>query len=338
MLQVNKDIYEASVIRQINLLRNRESLSLKIRRALTSQDIKFRERLIGNIYRLSEKDLKRLAVSQGRNTDAIKSIKSTIKDFTLKTESLTNSILDVELNSLTFDEYEFYRQVFNKSAEKSGLEFSISEISKEKAGRYRARELVLGQTQGEVIRQWSERRGRKLMQQIRISAQYLDKELISAKIGGKGSRLGGILKDTHFGGVLESNTLHAAATSAAVFAIRQENEKAFDIVWMSHLDSKTSGNCFSKHNKRVEQRPPSHKNCRSRVVPIFGSSDVFPEESIRVWFSRQTEQTQVDILGKVRFNLYQDSATNLVFPRDFVSEKGDMMTLEELRSSGKIAN
>lgn len=342
MSPLNEFIYEKSIERQIQLLRHREGLARRVRIALTAHDKEFTDKLAVRVLRLSKKDFKRLATAAGWDTEALKELRELIKSLSSSSALVLKNTIDSELDSLTLSEYDFYKDMFETGGSLVNETIAVSALSLSSAKKYRDAEVAVGQTQGELISGWAARRRRKLLQVIRSSAINQDVQLMISEVGGTDSRFGGILRATHHGGVLIANTLHPAATTAGSEALRQENKGAFDLVWSSILDSRTSSVCFSRHNKRIYRdlggsKPPAHMNCRSRVVPIFGQDDEFPQETVKAWFSRQPEGTQRNILGKTRYEAYKKSASNLSFPRDFISRSGDRLTIKELIRRGKIS-
>jgi hypothetical protein len=341
MNPINEFIYEKSVERQIQLLRHREGLAKKVRTALTEHDNKFAEKIASRLLRLSSLDFRRLATAAGFETEALKDLLALINSITLSSKDALLGIIDNELNELSLSEYDFYKDISEEGARISGQDLSLVSITLATAKSYRKKELAVGQTQLELVNAWAIRRRAKVLQAIRRNSFSRDPSVVIRAISGTSSRFGGILKDTQFGAVLISNTLHPAATSAGLEAIKDKNEGAFDLLWSSILDSRTSSVCFSRHNKRIYrdlngQKPPAHMNCRSRIVPIYGQEDEFPQETVTSWFKRQSEETQKKILGKTRYEAYKKKSSSLSFPRDFISRKGDLLTLEELRQAGKI--
>lgn len=100
-------------------------------------------------------------------------------------------------------------------------------------------------------------------------------------------------------------------------------------------------------------RPPAHPNCRSTTVAVtkswrelgFDVDDLDPETRASMngqvpadltyyqWLRKQTKETQVDVLGKTRYNLW---ASNKVTPDKFFNNKGEYLTVDELRKKAGV--
>ena len=338
-MTINEFIYENSVERQIFLLRHRAGLSSRVKRALDIHDGEFSERLIVYMSRLSGRDLIRLGRAVSLDTQALKNLIGILNDFEKSSKEILSETITTELDQLTKDEYDFGKELIESAAEETSTVLPIIlPITLTQARRYRKEELSVDKTEDEAISQWAARRKQKVLQQIRkTSSEGIQLEGILADVSGSK----GILNATQFGAILATETLHATASTAggvALVDINKDNE--FDLSVIAILDGKTSSTCYQKHGKKVFKdlngdRPPYHMRCRTGVYPCVGNSRPV-SETVTKWFSRQTEQTKKSILGKTRYEAYSDDKSSLKFPRDFISSRGDLYTLEELSSRGKL--
>jgi len=107
-------------------------------------------------------------------------------------------------------------------------------------------------------------------------------------------------------------------------------------MWVACLDWKTCQVCGSLDGKIFPALPgedggppdiPRHFNCRCVIVPVLkGMEDDYTgSPNYRTWFERQTEKTQIDILGPSRFALFKNGLPVERFVKD-----GRVLTLKEL--------
>lgn len=336
-MEVNNFIYNASIKRQIFLLRHRAGLVHRVKDALEIIDGEFNDKISLSLSRLSGKDVSRLTRSSFTKTDALKRVFSDLEDFRRSSKQvLSNSLL--ELDVLTKSEYDFNANLIAQAGLQNSDIISVNAISQSKSNSYRSQELSVNQTELEAVNNWSRRRKQKILEQIRKSSREgLDLFGIIESISGES----GIVKATQFGATLAAETLHCAAISAAGNAIVQENKHLdLDLVILSIFDRRTSSKCFEKNGKQVFKelkgfRPPFHMKCRTSVFPIIGNFDVDVETSTS-WFSKQSEETKKSVLGKKRYEAYSEDKFSLKFPKDFINSNGDLWTLEELSSKGKL--
>ena len=109
--------------------------------------------------------------------------------------------------------------------------------------------------------------------------------------------------------------------------------------YLSTLDARTCimcGSCGGKLYKTLKDCPqiPQHRGCRCIILPYFNikgetraSKDgyVDADTSFSSWLAEQDEETQKDVLGKTRYNLYKRGE-----PIDQFVDNGRVLTLEEL--------
>ena len=122
--------------------------------------------------------------------------------------------------------------------------------------------------------------------------------------------------------------------------------RAGDIIGHQHisvLDSATTEVCQFRHSKvwyyddkmshlstlPDSVTPPLHHRCRSEAIPLFRGDDILPEETYQQWFERQDNVTKREILGKERYQLYNEGTLKL---SQFTDRQGSRIKLDELRS------
>ena len=133
--------------------------------------------------------------------------------------------------------------------------------------------------------------------------------------------------------------------------VYEENEEYFGDVapdgqtykyqYLATLDSRTClvcGSCGGKLYKKYEDIPqiPQHRGCRCVVLPYFNvghekiaSKNGYTEEiSFNDWLKEQNAETQKDVLGKTRYELFKNGESI----NQFV-DNGRVLTLGQLEES-----
>jgi SPP1 gp7 family putative phage head morphogenesis protein len=104
------------------------------------------------------------------------------------------------------------------------------------------------------------------------------------------------------------------------------------VEWVSTLDSRTTPICRSRDGKRYPldkgPRPPAHIRCRSTIIPIMDGITPPPRETYGQWLRRQSDDTQRDILGPTRYNLFSQGRLSI---DRFTGRDGAPLTLDQLR-------
>lgn len=128
--------------------------------------------------------------------------------------------------------------------------------------------------------------------------------------------------------------------------VYEENEKYFGgkndykYEYLSTLDSRTCLVCASASEhlyKDLKDIPhiPQHRGCRCCIVPYYNiesdtksSKDGYVNSKItfNVWLKEQDEKTQLDVLGRTRFNLFKNGKPITQFV-----DNGKTLTLAELK-------
>jgi SPP1 gp7 family putative phage head morphogenesis protein len=111
------------------------------------------------------------------------------------------------------------------------------------------------------------------------------------------------------------------------------NRTIKQVQWLSVLDHRTSGICRARDGeifaKNKGPRPPAHIGCRSTMIPVTerNRERVEARETYDQWLRRQSNDTQDDILGNRKGELFRGGLT---LDR-FVDETGQEYTLDQLR-------
>lgn len=144
-------------------------------------------------------------------------------------------------------------------------------------------------------------------------------------------------------GVLEQlNTIAYTISKQGREEIRNKKSDKEIIGWKSIaiLDGKTSSICLSKHNQfyskeRYETRqnipdlPPRHYNCRSLIVDVYSKDDFKDERYDLNTFFKENKEDALDILGKNRFELFNQGKLDF---KSFLDLKGGKLyTIKEIR-------
>ena len=127
--------------------------------------------------------------------------------------------------------------------------------------------------------------------------------------------------------------------------IYEENERwfgdgEFKYEYLATLDSRTCVVCGGDDGKlfrSLKDSPslPRHRGCRCVIVPWFGedggtrsSRDGYVDSKVTFeeWLKEQEERTQLDVLGRTRYELFRRGE-----PMSQFVDNGNVLTIEELR-------
>jgi len=147
------------------------------------------------------------------------------------------------------------------------------------------------------------------------------------------------------------------ARTAVCDIVHKAREEVFEnnqdvikgVQWVSTLDDRTTEICIALDGKTFEigegERPPAHFNCRSTIVPYLGSWKEFgikaPPPAMRAsmqgevparmtykdWFKKQSKETQIEVLGKTKAELYRSGKIKI---EQFVDKDYKPLTVEQL--------
>lgn len=339
----NEILYNENIKRQIYLNRNKKSITNSMLSNLRKHDLEFAEKFTSSFSRLSLIDLKKLAQATRFNTDRLKDFKSVLESLKNSSIKSVNDSINDKLDQLTIDEYDFQYNLIQFAKRETDFDVPrINKATKTSLKEYRRLEPMDATTQDDYLEEWGRRRVGKVLQVVRRGLKRGDnKEKIFKAVFGTEKRFSGILKGTHLGASLASDTLHVSATSAANFAFVELND-SFDLLVSAVLDSGSSKQCVLNHNKFVfkdlnGRRAPYHYKCNTRNFPFLKGDESPQKESFIAWWKRQTDAVRRRFLGPTRFAAQNNTPRKLADPRIFISpQKGDFINLEELRDSGVL--
>ena len=140
-------------------------------------------------------------------------------------------------------------------------------------------------------------------------------------------------------------TASAQAASDANLAVMLKSRRVQYLIHKSHLDSRTTGICRARHNKRWTKalepvghnlefrQPPLHWNCRSIIKPL-------PDDKLRdeddydfdEWLTKMPVNIQKKALGEGKAAIWQAAKAKgqALTIHDLLDQKGRELTLHEL--------
>lgn len=345
MNPLNEFIYNRNIKRQIDLIRHRNGLNKRSQEQLKNHDIDFFDKLLLRLVRLSGSDINKFITSGPVNTERLKDLYDTFDDFEDSSFDIVFNYAGNELKKLTLSEYNFQSSLIEVAFEESGFKApKIKTLSEQKASFYFNNQIMVGSFFKEELKIWAFKRKNKLINKLRTEINRKQNlEQISRSLRGTDKRFSGILKATHFGASMVVDTAHIAATSASARALKELNEEnlKIDFLYSSILDKKSSGKCFTRHNKRVFKKlkgemSPIHFRCRTRMIPFIGNDTPPSQESVDQWFISISDSEKLNFLGQKKFNVYKNNKKKLKLMRDFISKDSEVYTLEQLEKSGLV--
>lgn len=157
--------------------------------------------------------------------------------------------------------------------------------------------------------------------------------------------------------------IEAQVKTAINHTIAQSDQQLYEqnssliegVQWVSTLDSRTSLICIELDGQIFGigegPRPPAHFGCRSRTVPVLKSFKAFglkdPLISTRAsmngqvsekmtygkWLKKQTAETQREVLGKTRYDLWKSGKVDI---NGFVNNHSQILTVKALKEKYDI--
>ncbi len=156
-----------------------------------------------------------------------------------------------------------------------------------------------------------------------------------------------IARNTHQANALAA-TARAAITNDVNTRMMMNSRAVKQLQHKSHLDTRTSGTCRQRHNKRWNKAtlkpighnlefkaPPLHFNCRSIIKPLL--TDETPTDdnySFEDWLNNMPENVQDKALGKGKAKLWRKARLEGRKPftiNDLLDQRGRELTLEQLQ-------
>lgn len=121
----------------------------------------------------------------------------------------------------------------------------------------------------------------------------------------------------------------AKNTDIVIFNANQKVKQKY--VWCSALDTSTCLVCGNLHNSifdSIAQAPatPVHDRCRCFIIPLTKGVEL-QQKSYGKWISEQNASTQLEILGRSRYEMYKNG-----MPIDKFVNNGKKLTLKELKN------
>ncbi len=225
--------------------------------------------------------------------------------------------------------------------------------------------------QGRLLREWAQSIEADRMARIRDAVRmgYLEGETTDAivrRVRGTRARnyADGLLEidRRHAESVIRTALSHTAQTARTEF-YRGNSDLLGSLLWLSTLDARTTLKyCVPRDHKRYtvaeHPKPIGHKlpwgggpgrihwGCRSTSLALLkGQTELFGTRASRdgqvsanlsypEWLKRQPASVQDDVLGSTRGKLYRRGELEI---RDFVNDKGRVLTLDALRESDAAA-
>lgn len=160
-----------------------------------------------------------------------------------------------------------------------------------------------------------------------IKIAYLTKEDMNAVSDRFENRLPKYEKDI----TTDSKTINTAAFSTVNFLIYKANKQK--VVYSAVLDTGTCFDCGLNNGKvfNIQEAPllPIHYNCRCVYIPYEVTEDGEVPEDYLDWIETLSDEDQLEILGKNRYELYKSG-----FPiNHFIGEDGKIIPIKELKKN-----
>ena len=235
-------------------------------------------------------------------------------------------------------------------AQELGRDIAIQSLPGKVLERVANRALIEGaptatwwQRQGDQLQRAFEDRVRRGLMQGSSPTEIMRAIKGTAKRGYKD----GIMTEQRKGQV---EALVRSSLSAVDNAIVIEESQQHDFVegWQlfTTFDSKTcptcaalSGGAFDFDGNPLEQskvqikspvaHPPIHVNCRCNTIPVVEGEALVEDGYFGDWLANEPEASQREVLGDARYDLWKSNKLSMT---DLVSQKGNPLTLRELRA------
>lgn len=138
---------------------------------------------------------------------------------------------------------------------------------------------------------------------------------------------------------IKANTrtaLQMYANNTREYMLNQNAELFSGYKWVATLDRRTCivcGSMESHHYKtlgEIHEKPPVHLNCRCLILPIIDGLEDIQEEDTRAsefgqvdekitfdkWLEKQSDEVQLDVLGRTRYEMFQNGTKLTEFVSD----------------------
>jgi SPP1 gp7 family putative phage head morphogenesis protein len=190
---------------------------------------------------------------------------------------------------------------------------------------------------GLTVKEWHKRNQANLQKRIRIQTNLgLANNESLAEIKERVEKFALQPAKRHAETLARTSTNNLA--NAACYETAEASGLSKGYRWKVTLDGRTSKICISYAAKnRVypyapsSPRPPAHFNCRSRIMPVLvGREDLDIPEDGEGWFTGLSKETQDDVLGPRRADLFRRDKIKL---EDLVRSDGTSKSIPELRGA-----
>ena len=256
-MQANERLFRASVLHQVLLSRQSNGVVAAILKLIREADDDILANLQARLGVLSQTDLDRLASGKGGETTRLARLLEYIRSLESQGRELIETGLTNELEGLATAEAAFQQAVLARSAPVA-LQISVPAVTTLEAA-VRSRPF-----QGRILREWASQWGKvrkqKVMAEIRQGVLQGDGERAMAR------RVRDVLGGSQRSARMIARTAHTHVTNYARERVAERNEDITrGVVWVSVLDSRTSGICRARSGNIYPidsgPRPPAHPNC-----------------------------------------------------------------------------
>lgn len=318
----NQGLYDRDVAHQVGVSRRVTGLSAT---------------LVDRVELASAQVVEALRVSRVTATRSPSRVQALVDVVKRVSDSLSSELLETltdEVSSLVEYEVEFQ----GRSSRTRGLAHpSVKEVSRE-----------IGTTPvcGRLLREWCDDVAYVLFRRTRdsvragVSEGFPEEVLVTSIVGTRSLKYkDGAVESVRRDVAGLAQTVVTRATVLAKTSMFELNDGVYDREqWCSVVDGSTSGPCRA-HDGQVFKlgdgpRPPAHWRCRATILGLLKGSPPPSRETYGKWLSRQTAETQDDVLGPSQAKLWREGGLKL---DRFVDRTGAAYTLDELRTRERAA-
>lgn len=357
------ELLQEGYVHNLMLASNRRELQRTIRAAVHSAEERLQQRLLNAAQGLSEADITRIRRGVYRGTARLESFAERLNQLTdevsdeLRTE-LINAARDLAMYEAMFWQ-DRYARLAQDDESLDGIVNTGEAVVRQARTNVTRNALVFGTIAASVVQYRNSRRTR-LRRNITSAAQS---EGLTGIVGlftvsRAARRVGRLFGETTrsiniFTGDVHT---HASAVGAQTFA---DSNPAFDLVWTSIIDERTSSICLTRNGQFVNRDldglvPPGHFGCRSIVVPAILEDNLTQGQLNRLRpdtrraverglpnfnstddsFNQLNPAQQRQLLGATRFRIFE--AGELSSVREFIGGDEDFVSLEQLAKRENI--
>ena len=351
-----EQLLQEGFIHHVALTGNRRELQRRVRTAVQDAERRLEQRLINAADGLSEADINRIRRGTYRGTARLEELARRLNGFANEVSQAMRAELISAARDLAMYEAMFWQDRYERLVQEepsfASLVNTEQRLTRTATSNVTRSVVTLG-TIAATIAIYRRNRRNRLRNALVTAAQtggrssIMEVLTVSRTQRERGRLIGETTRSIN---VLSGDIhTHAASIGAQTFA---DSNPAFDLVWTSIIDERTSSICTSRNGLHVNrdldgQVPPAHFNCRSIVVPIVlqerttqGQLNRLNRETRRAIerglpnfnsteesFDMLSEFQQRQRLGAVRFRLFQTG--DFRFPSDFIDNEA-LIPLDDL--------